>query len=189
MSKNSEAVKRWRRNAKSRLIKAFGGSCSICGYCKCNDVMEFHHLDPSTKETSWGQIRGSIKSWESIVEEMQKCVMLCSNCHKEVHAGISQIPENASRLDLQATNYKAIEKQNMMDNCPHCGNLKKKQSKTCGNIRCVSKRPVKKVDWSVVDVVSLVKEYKSFEAAGDVLGVSGAAVSRQWRKHLVQKAQ
>ena len=182
MSKNSEAVKKWRRNAKARLIKAFGGSCSICGYCKCEEVMEFHHLDPSTKETSWGQIRGSIKSWDSIVDEMQKCVMLCSNCHKEVHAGVSHIPDNVKRLDLEATNYKNIEKQLMMDKCPHCETLKKKDKKTCGNIRCVSKRPVRKVNWLEVDLIELMNKYKSFEAAGDALNVSGAAVSRQWKK-------
>ena len=74
MSINSERVMRWRKNAKRKIIEAFGGSCAICNYNKCQEAMEFHHLDPALKETQWGKISGSIRGWETISNEMKKCV-------------------------------------------------------------------------------------------------------------------
>ena len=66
MSIRSDNVRRWRKNTKRKLVEAFGGSCAICKYNKCLEVMEFHHLDPSQKETSWGRISGSIVTGKQI---------------------------------------------------------------------------------------------------------------------------
>ena len=64
-----------------------GGKCFLCGYHRCNAALEFHHLDKTTK--SFGLSRkGIIRSWESIMKELYKCVMICANCHREVEAGV-----------------------------------------------------------------------------------------------------
>lgn len=179
MSKGSDAVKRWRQNAKRRLIRAFGGKCCVCGYDKCEEVMEFHHLDPSTKETSWSQIRGHIKGWSTIVDEMRKCVMVCSNCHKEVHASYSIIPDNAPRFDERLSDYKQNERAELHNACPVCGRPKLKAYKTC-SLSCAASRKFK-VNWNAIDVVQLVDDHPSYEAVGDLLGISGAAVARQYK--------
>lgn len=40
-----------------------------------------------------------VKPWKSLVEEVTKCILLCSNCHREVHDGITKIPENYQKFD------------------------------------------------------------------------------------------
>jgi hypothetical protein len=47
--------------------------------------MEFHHPDPSKKEFAIS-VDGIYRTWEKIRKELESCVMLCANCHAEVHA-------------------------------------------------------------------------------------------------------
>lgn len=65
------------------LVEQKGGSCILCGYNKCTAALEFHHIDPDEKEFQinkrWGCSR------ETIQKEIDKCVLLCSNCHRETH--------------------------------------------------------------------------------------------------------
>jgi hypothetical protein len=58
--------------------------CQVCGYCRCPQVLDFHHKDPSQKKYAVSQMPG--RSIESIRDEICKCVVLCSNCHDETHA-------------------------------------------------------------------------------------------------------
>ena len=78
-----EAVSAKRRNLKAKAIEYKGGKCERCGYSKYVGALEFHHRDPTKKDFSIGH--GSIRSWARTKEELDKCIMLCSNCHKEVH--------------------------------------------------------------------------------------------------------
>lgn len=69
---------------KLRAIEYKGGKCEICGYDRNMDVLEFHHLNPEEKEFA---ISASFnKSWEVIKAELDKCQMLCANCHRELHS-------------------------------------------------------------------------------------------------------
>ena len=63
-----------------------GGECALCGYSHCPAALEFHHLDPATKEFSVSQ-RGVTRSFERALAEARKCVLLCANCHAEVEGG------------------------------------------------------------------------------------------------------
>lgn len=76
-----------RRKIKSKLIGEFGGACKVCNYSKCESNLVFHHLDPSSKEFGISS-GGMTRAYSKILEEAKKCVLLCSNCHGEVHAGI-----------------------------------------------------------------------------------------------------
>jgi len=90
--KNPAVVKRTR--AKQFLIQAFGGKCGICGYRRCHQAFNFHHLDPSKKKT---EVMAVVQyAWARLVIEARKCVMLCSNCHAEVHAGTTKIPDDVA---------------------------------------------------------------------------------------------
>ena len=84
----AECIADWRRKVKIKLVQYKGGKCECCGYCKCIEALEFHHLDPKTKEF---QISGCCKSFDILKMEVNKCILVCSNCHKEIHAGIRKI--------------------------------------------------------------------------------------------------
>lgn len=81
-----EAVKKNRINTKLRAIEYLGGKCIFCGYSRCSAAMEFHHKDPSQKDFTIGG--PSRKSWDKVQQELDKCILVCSNCHKELHAGL-----------------------------------------------------------------------------------------------------
>lgn len=74
---------------KTEAIAYLGGKCSICGYNKCNEALEFHHIDPSAK--SFTIASNMCLSWNQIQTELDKCVLLCANCHREVEHGLAKI--------------------------------------------------------------------------------------------------
>ena len=76
------AVKTRRQKIRSMLLDEFGRKCSKCGYDKCEAALEFHHLDPNEKEL---KIATNSRSYDLILEEARKCVLLCANCHREAH--------------------------------------------------------------------------------------------------------
>ena len=88
-----EHVTEARRNNKKKLLAAFNFRCGICGYDKYPGALTFHHLDPNKKEFSISQA-GTCKSLEKLLEEANKCVMLCVRCHAEVHGGVTEVPEH-----------------------------------------------------------------------------------------------
>ena len=88
MKTTKETTKSWRKRLKAFLIKKAGGKCKICGYDKCSDAFELHHIDPATKLFSIGSANPKHMTWEEVVAEAEKCIMVCSNCHKEIHAGL-----------------------------------------------------------------------------------------------------
>lgn len=75
-------IDRW-KNRKLEAIQYKGGCCISCGYNKYYGALEFHHVNPEDKDFDWRKLR--LRSWNSITEELDKCVLLCSNCHKEIH--------------------------------------------------------------------------------------------------------
>lgn len=85
-----EAVVRRRRRVKQILVEEAGGCCRLCGYDRSVAALEFHHVEPSEKLFGVAQ-GGMARSIERLRAETRKCVLLCSNCHAEVEAGISSI--------------------------------------------------------------------------------------------------
>ena len=69
-----------------------GNKCAICGYDKCQRALNFHHIDPSKKEFDLAS-RGLTRSWKKIKDEIKKCVLVCANCHAEIHEGITKVPK------------------------------------------------------------------------------------------------
>lgn len=85
-----------------RIIKkARGGKCVRCGYNKCSSALEFHHLDPSKKDFTISNSQFRLKDG---VEESKKCVLLCSNCHKELHANLWNIEDVIGGEDINDAN-------------------------------------------------------------------------------------
>ena len=89
------AVKKRRKKVRELAIIYKGGKCQRCGYEKCKEALEFHHLARDDK--SFGiSAKGYTRSWKSIKSELDKCIMLCANCHREWHAGV--VEEGAQSL-------------------------------------------------------------------------------------------
>lgn len=79
--------KRTYQSGKSKIDKLKldrGGKCEKCGYNKYLGALEWHHLDPNVKEYAIGKRRG-LKP-ETLQKEIEKCSLLCANCHAEAHA-------------------------------------------------------------------------------------------------------
>lgn len=80
---HAQAVTIKRRAIKKMLIEYKGGKCEHCGYDKCMRALEFHHLNPNEKD--FGLSRCLSKNISSLKKEVDKCILLCSNCHAEEH--------------------------------------------------------------------------------------------------------
>ena len=89
---NVERVTKRRRKLKLEIIEHFGGKCCVCGYDKYPGALAFHHLDPTKKDFSIGA-KGNTKSLENQLKEAEKCILVCHNCHSEIHAGVITIPQ------------------------------------------------------------------------------------------------
>lgn len=78
-----EAVQKRRNKVKQMAVDYLGGKCKKCGYNKCIAALEFHHKDPSKKEFGISA-KGHCRSWKRVKKELDKCDLLCANCHREV---------------------------------------------------------------------------------------------------------
>ena len=79
-----DAVQKRRIKVKLQAVDYKGGKCSLCGYSKCISALEFHHIDPEQKDFSISR-DGNTRSWEKVKLELDKCILVCSNCHREIH--------------------------------------------------------------------------------------------------------
>lgn len=78
----SKSVVDWRIRSKQKLVEYKGGSCEKCGYSKCIQALEFHHLDPNEKDFT---ISGKSWAFEKLKKEVDKCILVCNRCHTEIH--------------------------------------------------------------------------------------------------------
>ena len=83
----SKNVIDWRRRKKIELVEYKGGECEKCGYKKSINALEFHHIDPKQKDFS---ISGKSWSLERLKKEVDKCIIVCANCHREIHDEIGK---------------------------------------------------------------------------------------------------
>lgn len=74
---------------KRKVIELKGGKCERCGYDRCIDALEFHHIDPTTKDMKLANT-GACPSFEKYLAETEKCILLCANCHREEHYRLRQ---------------------------------------------------------------------------------------------------
>lgn len=82
-----------------------GAACYACDRRGPAVIFDFHHWDAGTK--SFGVQDGNTRSWPRIAAELAKCVMLCANCHREVHAGVRELDEGLLGLAEDALAYVA----------------------------------------------------------------------------------
>lgn len=81
----SQSITR-QRNLKREAVEYLGSKCIKCGYDSYIGALEFHHLDPKEKEFNISKFKGY--KFKSIKEELDKCILLCANCHREIHSDV-----------------------------------------------------------------------------------------------------
>lgn len=90
-----EAVKRRRLKLKMQAVEYKGGKCLRCGYDKCLRALGFHHRNRSDKTFGFG-VKSNI-AWEAIRIELEKCDLLCANCHMEVEEELASGGSSSGR--------------------------------------------------------------------------------------------
>ena len=71
---------------KKQAIEYKGGKCVSCGFNKFQSALEFHHLDPKIKENNIAVAFARNHSFDKIKKELDKCVLICANCHRGIHS-------------------------------------------------------------------------------------------------------
>jgi hypothetical protein len=137
--------------------------------------LDFHHLDSTDKKDDWSNLR--LKSWDKIIHELKKCILVCKNCHGELHYPNLYIQS----INLDDNNFlnhtpKVLEPTGI---CPVChANVygTKYCSTNCSSLghRKIKNRPSKE------ELEELIKEH-SFLSLGKKFGVSDNSV-RKWAK-------
>lgn len=94
-----------RRARKLRAVRFMGSTCRSCDVDGPPSLFDFHHLDATEK--AFGVSDGIPRRWEALVAELAKCVMVCANCHREIHAGLRELDEGLLGLAEDAVPYAA----------------------------------------------------------------------------------
>lgn len=174
---NSCGVNRRRFGVKRKMVSYKGGKCIRCGYNRCLRALEFHHRNPNEKDLAIS--RSYCRRWEVIRQELDKCDLLCSNCHREIHDELEGCPYDR---DLEVP----VRKERASRNCRKCGAeflvWSKDQSfcsKGCYDAsrdRSPDKSTLEKLVWSMPST-KLAKR----------LGVSDSAIVKWCKKHGIKK--
>lgn len=133
------------------------------------------------KDFNLGAIRASPKKWETIINEIKKCVLMCHNCHTESHYGLIDISKLKSPVIVDKfVNYKEFEKQIKMDKCPICGILKPAHNTTCSK-ECGAKIRYK-IDWDKIDLLKELDECGSIVKVAEKIGCSDVIVGKRIKR-------
>lgn len=84
--RNYNHVKNRIQKLKELAVEYLGGKCTICGYNRCIWALDFHHRNPEEKKFTIGKYYS--RSWEKLKKELDKCDLVCANCHREIHFNI-----------------------------------------------------------------------------------------------------
>lgn len=176
-SKNSEYVCNHVKKRKKDLASLFGGRCCICGFDAFQEALEFHHIDPSTKSFGLTDSNAVTKALEKQLEEARKCVLLCANCHRGVHAGYLELPSNAEVFFNEERAQELIEeKQRKIYRCERCGAEITHKAKLC--VECASLAS-RKVDRPSRDELKALIREKPFTHIAKEYFVTDNAI-RKW---------
>lgn len=137
MNKAGKSVSDSRRNKKKRLVYAMGGKCCICGYNKCFGALEFHHKNKKDKEGELSHL-GS-KRISVLLKEAKKCILVCSNCHREIHAGLVDAAKIKDIICYDEVKAREVEEETYRNGgrsdrkhcCEKCGKPVYRTSKIC----------------------------------------------------------
>lgn len=171
----SDSKINWRKKAREYLALAFGGRCAVCGYDKCLACFDYHHVDASQKDDSLSKAMSNGYAWAKIVQEARKCALVCCRCHREIHAGVTELPDDYQRFNEEYVDVIKLRRKEY-DFCPVCSDGKPKRQPFC-SIECFS-HSQKRFDISK-DELEIMMQQMPYEKIGSLYGVTGAAIRKR----------
>lgn len=101
MESKAERVVTCRQRRRQLLVQILGNKCALCGYSRCAASLDFHHINPDNK--NYQLSTGNCHELERDLEEAKKCILVCANCHREIHN--SNLYDNYNLWDYQFYDY------------------------------------------------------------------------------------
>ena len=170
-------AKNFQQRRKINIVYILGGKCSVCGYNKCIQALDAHHINPEEKELTLSANHNIATA--KILEELKKCTLLCANCHREHHAGelevelCSTYDENKAQEVLELIE---ASKHKQLHYCRECGKQITKGATYCVECGEKSKRVVKRPERE--ELKDLIRNLP-FTTIAKQYGVTDNAV-RKW---------
>lgn len=179
---NSQNVVNFIKRRKSNLIKVFNSQCCICGFNSFQEALEFHHVNPEEKSFGITDGTSATKALEKQLEEMKKCILVCANCHRGIHAGHIQIPKNYKDLYCEEVAQSLLTdleqiKTGKKHYCQRCGKeIATKEASYCVDCWNITKR---KVDRPTREELKQLIRTTPFTVIASQYGVTDNAI-RKW---------
>lgn len=166
-----QKTRAWTR--KLKLVNEKGGGCQKCGYCENLAALEFHHINPENKSFNIDARKIGNTKWEIILKEVEKCILICSNCHAALHSPDSEIKKVSILAEKELPN---LDDQ-----------MRKRQPKKTNVRKTLGIPQKKKGNWpNVEEMKKLVWEKPSTELAKQI-GVSDVAIKKFCKKWGIAK--
>lgn len=177
---NSNSYKKQKERGLKRkfeLINLKGGACEKCGYNKCIAALDFHHSNPNEKLFQIDVRHISNKNMKDLLKELDKCVLLCANCHREEHNPSLFFDEVILELEKIQDNHKSFfEPKRKLDVCKFCGNTFVKMK---GKIYCSSKCRESDKNYPLKnELLMTYDELKSWEKVAKKYGITRRIIQR-----------
>lgn len=160
---------------KEQCVEYKGGKCEMCGYDYSHAALDFHHKDPTEKEftIAKAKLKNFITHEKEIKKELDKCILLCANCHREAHEEFSvQNLLDDKEQYLEVRNQLKQEKLDNLDLICECGKPKSYRSIVC--INCKNKASNERNSQEVLDKVNKL----GYAGAGRYYGISDNAIKK-----------
>ena len=157
------------------MLNIRGGKCEKCGYNKCQAALEFHHLDPSQKEFAISKVRKFSVSGilPEIKSELDKCSLLCKNCHAEEHFYQKEMQRLTIRKDPP-------NQRRKINKCEFCNKVITYKARSCLNCLCLSRPQKTKIQWPSIDILLDMLSKSNYVQVAKQLGVTDNGI----RKHI-----
>lgn len=165
---------------KQEAVNYKGGECQKCGYKKCLASLDFHHLDPNEKDTNWKNMKHW--SFENTKAELDKCILVCRNCHGEIHDEEYRKRREENRLRIKEMRENAPPKApNFQTHICACGKqfVGEHHRKYCSH-ECASKA-IRRVERPSKQQLDRLLWQKPTTKLAEDFGVTCQAV-RKWAK-------
>lgn len=175
-------IKNFRTRLKERGVYVLGGKCQICGYDKAITALEYHHVNPEEKEMSFGN--NANRSWADTRKELKKCILLCANCHREVHAGLIPL----ETLQPSFSEERALEIDKLVDElkthkifyCKICGKEVYRGSERCPECAAKARRKTERPSKDELEKL-LIENNGNFSKVSKIFSISDNGL-RKWCK-------
>ena len=146
----NQKIRGLKRKYEAMILK--GGKCEICGYNKNIAALEFHHIDPNTKKFQLDMRHFSNTTLETLKQELDKCILICANCHRELHN--KNLTFNNVKNIIINSNKESFNNEHGQI-CPVCG---KKFPKSKNKKYCSKECRIKDKNYPSIDEIN--EQYK-----------------------------